>query len=289
MRTIERLRRSARLLARLGCISIGTVYFIVGSLALLALSGRLIEAADEDRMIQIVLRLPAGPLVIWTVIAGMTAYVVWRAIEVVADPYGFGRNWSGLGKRTAVALGALGYGLLAFSAARIVLASGTTVGAAGRDVAEQEQQAFVADVLSWPAGGWVVAAAGLVLLVVGVAQFVLIVRRDYATEVDFECAAAPMRDVINVLAMYGYAARGVILTVLGYFLLKAAFTHDADAAGDTDTAFDFIGGGPVGDTAFLLVALGTVAYGIFMYLNACYYRFGDRADDALAQRPSAYP
>jgi hypothetical protein len=92
MRTIERLRRSARLLARLGCISIGTVYFIVGSLALLALSGRLIEAADEDRMIQIVLRLPAGPLVIWTVIAGMTAYVVWRAIEVVASA-ATGQGW----------------------------------------------------------------------------------------------------------------------------------------------------------------------------------------------------
>jgi hypothetical protein len=40
-----------------------------------------------------------------------------------------------------------------------------------------------------------------------------------------------------------------------------------------DTAFDFVGGGLVGDTAFAIVALGTIAYGVFMYANAWHYRF----------------
>ncbi len=37
------------------------------------------------------------------------------------------------------------------------------------------------------------------------------------------------------------------------------------------TAFNFIGGGAVGDSAFAVVALGTTAYGIFMYINAWHY------------------
>ena len=62
--------------------------------------------------------------------------------------------------------------------------------------------------------------------------------------------------------------------MLGYFLLRSALTHDASEVGDTDTAFDFIGGGVIGDSAFFVVALGTIAYGLFMYVNAKYYRFG---------------
>jgi hypothetical protein len=90
--------------------------------------------------------------------------------------------------------------------------------------------------------------------------------------------------ILHGLAWYGYAARGVILCVLGYFLLTAGMTHDAAAAGDTDTAFDFIGGGLVGDSAFFLVALGTVAYGVFMYCCAAYYRFDGAATDVAPER-----
>jgi hypothetical protein len=49
MARVGSLRNAARLLARIGCVAIGTVYVLVGVLALLALSGRLIEAADEER------------------------------------------------------------------------------------------------------------------------------------------------------------------------------------------------------------------------------------------------
>lgn len=75
------------------------------------------------------------------------------------------------------------------------------------------------------------------------------------------------------MAWWGYAARGVILAVLGYFLIGAALSRDPSRVGDTDTAFDTIGGGFVGDAAFFLVALGTVAYGGFMYAAALFYRF----------------
>ncbi len=75
------------------------------------------------------------------------------------------------------------------------------------------------------------------------------------------------------LSAAGYSARGVILCVLAWFLLDGAIRSDPKAVGDTDTAFDFIGGGIVGDSAFAVVALGTIAYGIFMYVNAWHYKF----------------
>jgi hypothetical protein len=112
-----------------------------------------------------------------------------------------------------------------------------------------------------------------VLAIVGVSQFMIVARRAYATEVQIEPQTEFGERVTHFLAWYGYSARGVILCVLAWFLLNGAISSDPKAVGDTDTAFDFIGGGTVGDSAFAVVALGTVAYGIFMYVNAWQYKF----------------
>jgi hypothetical protein len=289
---LERLSRIARPLARFGCAAIGTVYVLIGVLALLALAGVFIEAADEDRLIHVLRNLPGGTIVVWIIIAGAAGYVIWRAIEAWADPYEFGTSWHGLLVRTGIALSAVGYALIAYSAARI--AAAPIVQGRGQ-VAEQERQRLIADVLTWPAGDWLVAAAGLFVLVMGIGQAVLILRRSYAIEINLEDRAPVVRGGIHALAWYGYAARGAILSVLGYFLLRGGFTRDPSAVGDTDTAFDTIGGGLIGDSAFFVVALGTVAYGLFMYSCALFYRFQKRPDTTApagvppAARPSAGP
>jgi hypothetical protein len=280
---LERLRRQARPLARMGCVAIGIVYAVVGTLALIALSGRLIEVADEDRMVHLLMDVRGGPVLVWTVVIGMAGYVVWRVVEVVADPYEFGSHLKGLAIRTVIALGALAYGFLAFSAARIAATHDANANSAP-DGAEEEQQRLVAQVLEWPGGVWLVMVAGLLLAAVGIGQFVVLARRGYTTEVELDDASPAIRRAIHTTAWYGYSARGVILMVLGYFLLRAAILRAPQEAGDTDTAFDFIGGGLVGDSAFFVVALGTVAYGVFMFLNARFYRFGGAggADGARA-------
>lgn len=106
MHLLRRLSRVARPLARLGCVAIDTVYVLIGVLALLALAGIFIEAADEDRLIHVLRNLPGGTLVVWAIIAGAVGYVVWRAIEAWTDPYEFGTNWHGLLVRTGIALSA---------------------------------------------------------------------------------------------------------------------------------------------------------------------------------------
>lgn len=93
------------------------------------------------------------------IIAGAAGYVVWRAAEVVVDPYEFGNDWKGLLQRGGAALSGVGYGISALSAARIAL--GKTAPTT-RDAAEADQQRLVAEVLEWPCGGWVIGAAGFV-------------------------------------------------------------------------------------------------------------------------------
>lgn len=266
---VTRVKHSVRPLARLGCVSIGTVYVLVGVLALLALSGRLTGSADEDRMVLILMDVPGGSLVIWGIIAGCVAYLVWRTLEAMADPYELGSGWKGLAMRSGMAASAAGYGVIALSAARLA----TGGGGSDREASEEQQQLLVAQVLEWPAGAWLVGAAGLAVAAVAAGQFVLLFRRGYVMEINLEDRRPAVRKTIHILAWYGYAARGVILAVLGYFLVRAAVEFDPGEVGDTDTAFDFIGGGAVGDSAFFVVALGTIAYGLFMYACAWFYQF----------------
>ena len=270
---IVKLRRLARPLARFGCGSIGTVYVLVGVLALLALSGRAMGSADEERMVQVLRHLPGGTVVIWAIVAGTSGYVLWRVVEAWADPYEFGRQWKGLLQRVGIALSALAYGAIAFSAARIAT---TPVVNGDKDLAEHQEQQMVAKVLAWPGGIWWVGAVGVAMVLMGMAQVVLAVRRSYATEINLEDRSPAVRAAIHGLAWYGYAARGVILSVLGYLLVLGAATRNPAAVGDTDTAFDTIGGGRVGDSAFFVVALGTIANGLFMYACATFYKFEKR-------------
>jgi hypothetical protein len=130
-----------------------------------------------------------------------------------------------------------------------------------------------------------IGLAGAVLAVVGIGQFVIVARRAYATEIQIEPQTEFGERMTHFLARYGYSARGVILCVLAWFLLDAAINSNPKAVGDTDTAFDFIGGGIVGDTAFAVVALGTVAYGVFMYLNAWHYKFDSTPEPVDAAEP----
>jgi hypothetical protein len=281
MSLAARLRERTRPIARFGCVAIGTVYVLVGAVALLALAGVFTDHADENRIVRVVMEWPGGTLIVWTIIAGLVGYVIWRIIEVFADPYEFGSDMRGLFTRMGIGLSGLAYGFVAFSAARIALgAPGTS------ESSEQEQQLLVAEVLAWPGGAWWVGMAGAVLWIFAVVQIVLIVRRSYTIEIDMASRSAAMRRVIHGLAWAGYAARAVILGVIGYFLVRAAVTVNPEEVGDTDTAFDFIGGGVVGDSAFFLVAMGTVGYGIFMYLCAAFYKFRKGRSRAGDLRPS---
>jgi hypothetical protein len=60
--------------------------------------------------------------------------------------------------------------------------------------------------------------------------------------------------------------------VLGACLAKAAWASDPSKVRDTDSAFDFLGS--LNHKAFAAVAIGTIAYGAFLWINAAFYRFG---------------
>jgi len=264
----QKIAPTAHFLARLGAVSIGTVYVLIGVWAMLALLRLADPAADEQRILQRFLEFPLGSAFVAAVALGTLGYILWLLFEAVFDPYRFGLTLKGVGERIGIALSTLAYGAIVISAMKVLLGSG------GKG--EEEQQRVVARLLDWPAGQWLVGAMGLVVAFAGLYQLKYVWDGDHKRRLQLDGRGRLTRIGVNILGWAGYGARCAILLVLGWFLLKAAWSFDPKAMGDTDSAFDFLGlgGGRLGDAVFSAVALGTISYGIFMYVNAVYFKFG---------------
>ncbi len=255
-------------LARFGCYSLGIVYVLVGGIAISSLFKMADDAADEERIIYFLLDLPLGWLIILFVVIGLTGYIIWRLFEAFTDPYDFGNAPEGLMKRAGVAISAGAYGAMAYSTVNVAIEK-----SGGMESGEASQQLMVGQVLEWWAGSWLVGAAGLITFVVGLVQFRFVIQGQYNKRLDINHFTSLQKKGIHTLAYAGYFARGIILLILGYFLFKAGINSNPYAVGDTDSAFDFIGGGLFGNIMFFLVALGTACYGFLMFVLGSFYKF----------------
>jgi hypothetical protein len=254
-------------LAKSGSYSIAAVYILVGLMALLSFFGMAEDAADEERIVDVILDLPLGEVLVALMIAGLLGYIIWRVFEAFTDPYNFGSDKMGLAKRTGIGLSATGYLIIAFAAAQILIQGGGGNG-------EEDQQTLVSQVLEFPGGAWLVGIVGGVTGFAGLVQFKYVAGGDYIKRVNLHNMPQWLKTTTHILAWAGYVARGILLAVIGYFLISAGIQSDPEEVGDTDTAFDFIGDfGTLGSIAFILVAVGTICYGLFMIINGYFYSF----------------
>jgi hypothetical protein len=120
-------------------------------------------------------------------------------------------------------------------------------------------------------GPLLVALAGIGVMVAGIMQWVKAYKEEYMKKLSFNGTASGMRDTVRKIGKLGYAARGVVWLLVGFFLLQAGLNSDASQAQGSGGAFQTIeqwGGSWV----LLIVALGVVAYGVFMFFKSRYYQ-----------------
>lgn len=72
------------------------------------------------------------------------------------------------------------------------------------------------------------------------------------------------------LGRLGIAARGIVFTVIGFFLIQAAKQSDASQAKGFGEALASLEQNPFGPWILGLVALGLISYGIYSVVEARY-------------------
>jgi hypothetical protein len=249
-----------------GCIATGLSYIGVGVIAMLSFFKVREGGADESSMLAILNDVIIGKILLWIIMVGTACYIVWRFFEAVTDPYGYGKNFNGLSKRTGIALSTVADLLIVYAAIKVLLG----IGDIQQNGEPLEERAFIARLLTETWGTLTVTAIGTVVLVTAIVQLVYGVKRGYKERLDINHYSKTGKTFIHILAWIGYCSRGIILAITGFFLLKAAFTSESEYVVNTDKAFDFIGD-EVGHGYFIAVAIGTVCYGVFMVMHGIAY------------------
>jgi len=201
-----------------------------------------------------------GTTVLVVIAQGLLAYMVWRLVDALWDLEAQGHDGEGVVARlgmvvTGVIHGALGIGaiVIAFGA------SGTSGG--GSSVAEG-----TAAVMAQPFGRWLVGLAGLATIGAGIYYMRKAWKEDYRNSL----RANPATLRLNPVLKAGVAAQGVVVTIVGGFLVTAALQADASEAGGLDQTFGWLYGQPYGQVLVVLLCLGLLGFSFFCFVNAAY-------------------
>lgn len=255
-------------LARIGLAAIGVVYLLVGVLAFqLALGpgGGGGGSPDQQMALQQIQAAPLGRVLLGLIALGLFGYLVWRLTEAFADLEGEGDAPKGLAKRAGHAINGVAYGAIGLQAA--LLAAGRASGQGG-----SSQQEWTARLMGLPLGRWLVALGGLVVIGYGLYQIYEAWQQKYRDRLMYEQLSPAERRWVDPLSQIGLVAHGVVLGLIGLFLLQAAYRFNPQEAQGLAGALNEIASQPFGSWLLGAMGIGLIGYGCSKLAEARYHR-----------------
>lgn len=258
------------ILARLGFASKALLYMVVGVLAARAAAGMGGKMTGTRGALREIVDLPFGKALLIVMGVGLLGYAAWRVIEGFADPERKGTDAKGLAVRGSYVLRGIVHALLALQAFRIASRNtgGGQDGAAARQASSQAMQL--------PFGDWLVILGGVAVAGFGLYQVFRAWEAKLDKHLDFPRLRREAGDWAVLVSRFGIAARGVVFVMMGALLVTAGRQDNASQAGGIGEAFTTLERAPYGRTVLLVVALGMVAYGAYVAIQARYRHISAR-------------
>jgi Domain of Unknown Function (DUF1206) len=253
------------LLERLGYVVRGALYAVMGLLALrvvLSVAGG--QTTDLTGSLVFLIGNPLGKLVLIVTAVGLAAYSLWGFTRAIYDPLHRGSDASGYMARLGFVTSALSYAAIVVFALQLLAGSGAS--------AADGTQKTVAAVLTHPAGGPLTILFGVVVIGIGLGQFLEAYRATFARDLKGAEMSARTRANVVKLGRFGMFARGVIFVIIGWFVVQAGIHHDPAQAQGFGGAFVFLLAQPFGRILLGIVALGLVALGLHSFACARWVR-----------------
>jgi hypothetical protein len=253
--------KAFEVLSRIGFVARGLMYGIIGLLAFDLAVGNGGKITNQQGALRTVEHQPFGHVLLALVAIGLGGYSLWRLFRAAL---GHGPEGADSGIERLGALGSgIVYGVFCAIAVSLLMSSGGSSGNAKKTTK---------DVFSWPAGHWLVGAAGLVMIGVGIYQLIRGVRQKFLDDSKTGQMRPAVKKWFTVLGTVGHVARAVVFGLVGIFLVKAAFDYKADEAIGLDGALAKLYDRAYGPWLLGTVAAGLIAFAIFSTIEARYRR-----------------
>jgi len=249
------------ILSRAGFVARALIYGIVGLLAFELVVGHGGKITNQQGALRTVEQRSFGHLLLALLAIGLGGYAIWRLFRAFL---GHGREGADSGIERIGALGSgIVYALLCVVAIQILTGPGTSGGSAKKTAS---------DVFGWPAGRWLIGAAGLVMAGVAVFQFIRGVGHKFLDDSKTEQMPQVVRTWFTILGTIGHVARAIIFALVAVFLLKAAYDYNANEAIGLDGALAKLYNAAYGSWLLGAVAAGLIVFSVFSLVEARYRR-----------------
>jgi hypothetical protein len=250
-------------LARVGLVAKGVSYALVGVLAIKLAADSGGKATSRQGALHTLAQHSFGKFVLVVLAFGFAAYAIWRFAQAFFDKNNDGDGAKGLAKRAGYfGRGAI-YAGLTYSTIKILSGS-------AEQSQNQKAHKTAATVLSWPAGKWLVGAAGLVLIGVGLWNGYRAVEKKFLKNWKTEQMSPTAQRWGTRSGVIGLPARMVVFTLIGIFVVKAAHDYNPSEAIGLDGALQKLASQSYGSWLLGIVAAGLLAYAVFCFFEARY-------------------
>ncbi|MGD1898833.1 MAG: DUF1206 domain-containing protein [Phormidesmis sp.] len=253
-------------LARFGYAAKGTIYALVGILAVQAAFNWGGKVTGTTGAFETIANQPFGKVMLFLIAVGLVGYVIWRAVAAIFDPEHDENGAKNVLRRLTYAVSALVYGSLAIAAFRIALSIYSSSGSSG--VSYQQTAAL----LSQPFGRWLVGLVAASAVAYGFYCIYRGIKTKFRKKLKLSEMSQTEESWAIRIGRFGLISKGIVSTIVGYFFAQAARSSDASEAKNTAGALQVIQQQPFGAVLMGIIAFGMLAYGLHLIIQARYRR-----------------
>ena len=247
-------------LVRIGYFSRAILYFVLGLIALTS-ADRIAEGTNG--IFRAIEDYPAGTVILWLMVVGLTAYALFRFASLFFDIENNGSDAKGWAKRLGHGGSGIAHLALAFSAYQFANSEGGSSSGSGSGGGGGGAQEAASGILSFEFGGIVLGLLGIAFFGAAISQAKKGITGSFMHRIS---GNAP--DGTRWLGLAGFLARAIVYVVIGWSLVQAGFM-----SGGTDqirTLGDAVASLAGEGFIFTLTAIGLMLFGIFSLVLARY-------------------
>ena len=256
--------------ARLGYAANGLLYVIFGVAAALAavnIGGRV---RGTRGALNLLVAQPFGRLAVAIVAVGLCGFIIRRLVQIFVPPTDGVRPKPVMRvlRRIGCALSGLMHIGIALTALQLTLGM-TLRYPDGRPPKPDWVTLLLTSTLL---NGWVTLLGGLIVLSVAIYEFYIAMNRRFTIDLQLERMSYGMKRATFACGMAGHGGRGLAFLIIGMFLVYAGYyveEVEATSIGDLLRSLEVQ---PFGMWILIAIAVGLIAYGLFLLLAAWYLR-----------------
>lgn len=252
-------------IARIGFIAKGIIYFAVGLIAFLLTIGSGGKTSGSTQVLHQIASQSFGRMLLILFIAGLLAHVLWKFLNGWYEIEDLGSGASGLFFRVVEIIVGFIYLSLAYAAYQILTGKGT-------QSSSESTEIWLSKILTLPHGKAIIICIAVVIFIIGIYQFYYAYSEGFSYRIDYDRKMRIGNDAIKLLAKIGLTAWGVAYITIGFLVFQAGLHANPQQAGGLGKALGVLRHEPYGRWVLGLTAAGLLIYGIYLFVLSFYHK-----------------